>query len=221
MIWRILAVLAAVLALVGALTFVGNRIHQAGWDARDAIAQRQDKANADAALATLAKNTADAAARDAELSAQLAGQKIKFDSTEKALRARLQAQQTVKYVYITKEGTPDEASEPAERPPLIGQSVLDDGTVRLLNDARAGRNQLPTGSAPAGGNEAGGALTVTAPFVTGVDFALNDLKVVQLYHELAARHDTLVDWVVQQCVKAPANPTNDQPKPSKASADRS
>jgi hypothetical protein len=43
--------------------------------------------------------------------------------------------------------------------------------------------------------------------VTGADLALNDLTVVNLYHDLAARHDQLVDWVLFQCVPQTAQST--------------
>lgn len=64
---------------------------------------------------------------------------------------------------------------------------LDLGTVSLLNSARAG---TPVDSAFLG--------DATSKIPSGIefaDFADNDLQVVELYHELAARHDALVDYV--------------------------
>lgn len=34
--------------------------------------------------------------------------------------------------------------------------------------------------------------------VTGAAFAKNDMQVTDLYHQLATRHDALVDWVIKQ-----------------------
>lgn len=65
--------------------------------------------------------------------------------------------------------------------------VLDLPTVRLLNAARQGRGLGATGS----GDEA-----QSAPSAIGVaDLIANDLDVVQMYLELAKRHDELVDAV--------------------------
>jgi hypothetical protein len=64
---------------------------------------------------------------------------------------------------------------------------LDDGTVRLLNAARQGR-----GVDAAGGSDE----AQSAPSSVGVaDLIANDLDIVQMYHDLAKRHDELVDAV--------------------------
>lgn len=64
---------------------------------------------------------------------------------------------------------------------------LDVGTVRLLNAARDG-SALDTASLVDGAGK--------APSEVGLpDLLDNDLEVVQLYRELAVRHDSLVDYV--------------------------
>jgi len=63
---------------------------------------------------------------------------------------------------------------------------LDIDTVRMLDTARAG----PTG--PASWLDAEGE---AAADISLTDFIYNDLEVVGMYHDLALRHDSLVDWV--------------------------
>lgn len=65
--------------------------------------------------------------------------------------------------------------------------TLDIFTVGLLNDART--------NAPFGSSSGGYAESQTTSGVTFADFVDNDLEVVQQYHELATRHDALVDYV--------------------------
>ena len=68
---------------------------------------------------------------------------------------------------------------------------FDVGTVRLLDAARA---NMPA-SAPATGSDAAS----RAPSSVGVPtFVANDLEVVRLYHELATRHNALVDYLEQK-----------------------
>jgi len=64
---------------------------------------------------------------------------------------------------------------------------LDVGTVRMLNDARAGR----TPDSTAGSDAESKAPSGLAPS----QFIENDLQIVEQYHDLATRHDALVDWV--------------------------
>lgn len=66
--------------------------------------------------------------------------------------------------------------------------VLADGTVCLLDTARANR----TFNCPAAGSDAASGTTLD---VTLEEFVDNDLTVVQKYHALAARHNSLVDYV--------------------------
>lgn len=85
--------------------------------------------------------------------------------------------------------------------PLAHTVRLDHRTVGLLNAARENRSPEDSG-ASAGADEEGGTSAVTV-----ADLALNDIEVVRKYHELATRHDGLVDWVLQQCVE-PTQKTN-------------
>lgn len=70
---------------------------------------------------------------------------------------------------------------------------LDHDTVRLLNAARDPAAALPTGNPDAESQ--------AASQVTQSDLIDNDIEVVGLYHELAERHDALVDWVQTQVEK--------------------
>lgn len=72
-------------------------------------------------------------------------------------------------------------------------AVLDWNTVFLLNAARA---SVTDGSSS--GSDGKGE-TLTEIGVT--QFIDNDLEVVDLYHELATRHDALVDWVEAEVKK--------------------
>jgi hypothetical protein len=73
-----------------------------------------------------------------------------------------------------------------ERPVLGGDPNLDPDTVRLLNAAREDRPVDPAGGLDAKESQ--------AP-VSVSEFVDNDLEVVRLYHDLATRHDALVNWV--------------------------
>lgn len=65
--------------------------------------------------------------------------------------------------------------------------VFDVGTVRLLNAARQGTAVEPTGGSDEALNAASG---------IGISKLVdNDLDIVRMYHELALRHDALVDAV--------------------------
>lgn len=64
---------------------------------------------------------------------------------------------------------------------------LDHGTVSLLNAARA--------NVPADTAAISDAKSKAPSGVGAVEFVENDLEVTRLYHDLAARHDALVDYV--------------------------
>jgi hypothetical protein len=64
---------------------------------------------------------------------------------------------------------------------------LDVGTVGMLNSARAGSSIDPASVSDAASQ---------APSSVGVEaFIDNDLQVIEMYHDLATRHDALVDYV--------------------------
>lgn len=80
-----------------------------------------------------------------------------------------------------------ETSNEANLRPACSRDGLDVGTVRLLNSARDG-SALDPASLGDGASQ--------APSGIGLPELLdNDLEVVQLYRELAVRHDALVDFV--------------------------
>lgn len=66
------------------------------------------------------------------------------------------------------------------------------GAVRLLNAARA-NTTVDTASWDDGESQAPSGVTYQ-------EFVLNDLEVVGMYHDLAIRHDMLVDWVREQVI---------------------
>ena len=71
-----------------------------------------------------------------------------------------------------------------------GRFVLDFGTVCLLDTARKGSGLDATGGCDAKSE---------APSAVGLsEFVSNDLDVVQMYHELAERHNELVEAVEQK-----------------------
>jgi hypothetical protein len=74
-----------------------------------------------------------------------------------------------------------------------GGFVLDVGTVRLLDAAR--RGEAPSPADTTGSRDA----ALEAPSAVGLPALIdNDLDVVKEYHDLAIRHDALVDWVEQK-----------------------
>lgn len=72
-------------------------------------------------------------------------------------------------------------------------SLFDVGTVRLLNSARS---NTAIDATAINNVESEGASGLTLP-----ELLENDLEIVSLYHELAARHNALVDYVTEQIQK--------------------
>lgn len=188
------------IALVAGLAFYLNHLGvKEGIALGKAEVAAEKTQAAEARTGILAGNVADTSARDAKTITKLEAQRAHFATLNKSLNERLAEQERTPYK------TPENPNEQV-KPPLLGQSVLDDGTVSLLNDARANRdrNTEPGGAAERGNAEVG-VFTATAPFVTGRELAENDLEVVRKYHKLATRHDDLVDWVNVQCSR-PVSP---------------
>lgn len=200
---RLYLYIGAVLALLAGLWGAYHTVYTRGWDARDSIAQAQALSNrasvADAKAAAILAGVADAKERDKKTIAELTRQYNSSEIMVALLDATLKLQEITPYIQEK-----PNASKP-QPPPLLGQSVLDDGTVRMLNNARAGFPD-PGSSAAGRGHEASGAFTATPPYVTGGELARNDLEVVRLYHILATRHNDLVDWVEKQCSATGTNP---------------
>ena len=209
------ALLAAGVAL-GA--WMLSSAEQRGYDRRNSELQAQELLQQKSNTDELLKNIADSAAVD-----QKAAESIERTNQAAAQRAsvlgkHLTAQGAKPFNPPRKSNDDDvstakpaatQAAAPDTAVPLLGQSVLDRLTVRVLNDARA--DAAPTearGTSP--GADAEGEASTDAPTtITGADFADNDLEVVRLYHELATRHNGLVDWVNRQCAPEPeAPPTN-------------
>lgn len=209
------ALLAAGVAL-GA--WVLSSAEQRGYDRRNSELQAQELLQQKSNTDELLKNIVDSAAVDqktvetTERTNQAAAQRASVLGNHLAAQGAKPFNPPRKSndddVSTTKP-TAAQAAESDTAVPLLGQSVLDRLTVRVLNDART--NAAPAeagGTSP--GADAEGEATANAPTtITGSDFADNDLEVVRLYHELATRHNGLVDWVNRQCAPEPeAPPTN-------------
>lgn len=212
---KYLPFILAGLAIAGAVWWMASaleRADQRGYDRRDAIAQTDAARVQEQITNERLANTLDAKVREDALIVVLAEQEERTDAAQIALSGYLAKQASKRYTpslqapkdgSAPNPGTPDEAYAP----PLLGQSVLDVFTVGVLNDARANRPSSPDGSA-AGLSDAEEQAAAAAPTqITGGDFADNDLQIVGLYHDLAARHDQLVDWVGAQCLAPAASST--------------
>lgn len=182
---------AAVILVLASLLFVAVKgIWQAGWNARDLQVQQQLTDALTEQRKQIEADLADSRGRDKALIHDLAAASETDKTRISALERRMRSQQH------TPQETPDETNEQAEpdTPPLVGRCVLDDGTIRLLNDARAGRDSGDPDSAIDSDAE-GEAATATPPYVTGADLVLSDAAMAAQYNELAKIHNTLVDWV--------------------------
>lgn len=199
-------------AIVGSGWWLLNRAEQRGWDRRDAQAQAEAHAAEVKAGEIILENIADAADRDRAASAAIDQLNQAAAVRARTLNDHLAAQEATPF---QPQGTTHDDNLPVaghtpapalSTRPLLGQSVLDRRTVGLLNEARAGLAPAP-GSAPAGADAEGEAAASAPTAITGRIFADNDLEVVRLYHELATRHNGLVEWVNHQCVPEKPQPT--------------
>lgn len=207
-----LLVRAGLLALGVALgMWALSTAEQRGYDRRNAELQAQELRQERDSTEQLLKNIADSAGADQQAAASIEKTNQAAAARAQTLGAHLSAQGSKPFNSPRKnhdhnsanpKQTTALAAEPDPAIPLLGQSVLDRLTVRVLNDARANADAAPTearGTSP--GADAEGEASADAPTtITGADFADNDLEVVRLYHELATRHNGLVDWVNRQCV---------------------
>lgn len=196
-------------AVVPLLFFAFQHIEQRGYDRRDAEVQVERLQIAQDHQRILRENIADAQAREQSMRQQVerANAVARNRSSQLAQHLKAQEQQHLETSHAdhtsntdTNPPTTEAAQSNQQDRPLLGAAVLDAHTVRVLNDARAG-HAPHAGGAPAGVDEKG-----RATAVTGTDLALNDLEVVRLYHELAARHSGLVDWVNHQCINPAQTP---------------
>lgn len=201
---------AALLAVGVALgAWVLSSAEQRGYDRRNSELQAQELLQQKSNTDELLKNIADSAAVD-----QKAAESIERTNQAAAQRASVLgnhlAAQGAKPFNPPRKSNDDDVSttKPAAAQvaesdtavPLLGQSVLDRLTVRVLNDARTNAAPAEAGGTSAGADAEGEASADAPTTITGADFAGNDLEVVRLYHELATRHNGLVDWVNRQCV---------------------
>ena len=216
-----LLVRAGLLALGVALgMWALSTAEQLGYDRRNAELQTQELRQERGSTEQLLKNISDSAGADQQAAASIEKTNQAAAARAQTLGAHLSAQGSKPFNSPRKNhdhnsANPKQTAAPAAEPdpaiPLLGQSVLDRLTVRVLNDARANADAAPAearGTSP--GADAEGEATADAPTtITGADFADNDLEVVRLYPELATRHNGLVDWVNRQCAPEPeASPTN-------------
>lgn len=208
---RLLPVLLIALAawwLVSAL----ERAETRGWERRDATAQKEAAQAGEQLAAERLQNTIDAAAREAQLEVELADLAENAAARQLELSAHLAQQAKIPYQprkIAHEKGNTEPAPAPADGHdrPLLGQSVLDEWTVRLLDDARANRPSAGQDSGAAAQRDAEGAAAAPVAPITGAEFASNDLEVVRLYHDLAKRHNELVDWAHAQCLAPETQPT--------------
>lgn len=110
-----------------------------------------------------------------------------------------QMKPTKEYVYVNVPGkTEIQTCQPVGSDSVMPLSV---SGVRLLNDLRAYRTVDLTGINPSESQTSAG--------VTVAEFVNNDTDVVNLYNELAIRHDELVDavnaYLAKQAAKAKAS----------------
>lgn len=195
--------------VVGAGWWALSVAEQRGYDRRNLELQAQELLQQKSNTDELLKNIADSAAVD-----QKAAESIERTNQVAAQRASVLgnhlAAQGAKPFNPPRKSNDDDVSttKPAAAQvaesdtavPLLGQSVLDRLTVRVLNDARTNAAHAEAGGTSAGADAEGEASADAPTTITGADFAGNDLEVVRLYHELATRHNGLVDWVNRQCV---------------------
>lgn len=166
--------------------------YQTGYERRSSEVAESVREATESQRIETERNRLDAQKRETELLAQLASMKEVAQSRARALKTHLKTQQKPKE-------SPNAEDPDHDTPTLLGSVVLDARTVGLLNAARA--NAELEDSDPAGGADEASAATA----ITVADFAMNDLEVVRLYHELSARHSGLADWVRSQaqCLAPP------------------
>ena len=152
----------------GSGLYVAGKFEKAG---QVQVAQEEKKESAQAVVKVIES--------DRKLDAAIQKTNTAATTIKKAVAARVQKQEQTPHEVQIQSDTSAAFVCPAYR--------LDVGTVRLLNAARQGADL----DSVAGSDEA-----LAAPSGVGVAKLLdNDLEVVRMYHELAKRHDELVDEV--------------------------
>jgi hypothetical protein len=113
------------------------------------------------------------------------------DNKSKSSTAQREARRHVERPIASTEEHSTTANEGEGVRLVSGDEHLGVGLGCVLNAART--NRAPDCPAP-GSNEASGA----TPDATVADFIENDLEVVRMYHDLAARHAALVQFVLDR-----------------------
>jgi hypothetical protein len=114
--------------------------------------------------------------------------RIEKEITVAAVRSEEIKKAVVQRIEVKKEKRVEEIAQGIA--PVCPEFRLDVGTVFLLNAARKGSVVESTGSSDA---------ALDTPSNIGIkEFALNDIDVVKMYHDLAKRHDELVDAVEEK-----------------------
>jgi hypothetical protein len=210
--WESIRLPLMIILMIVAFVMVG-RAENAGYERRDQQLRTQHAEQIAQLERQWGQNVLAAQAESKQVRQEL--EKTERTSTEriKTLSAHLKAQEKT---YLERrhdrapntQDPPEPGSLAAGSPdrPLLGAAVLDEHTVRLLDNARANRDDEGGGAAGRADEEVRAA-AAAAP-VTGTEFAENDLLVVKQYHQLATRHDRLVDWVNKQCVDPARQPTS-------------
>lgn len=185
----IFAIVLCGLVVLG-LWFGGNALYQAGYDAREAIALRDQVRASEKAITDSKANVQAARAADIQIQDEILGDLAAAKTRAEKLDLALQKQEKPRVIAYS----PNQPAPPPE-PVLLGSSVLDVFTLCLLNAERAGAISPGSACAPERTDEEVDAAAATASAVRGGDLARNDQEVARLYNELAKRHDGLVDWV--------------------------
>lgn len=188
-----LRVLWPALLIVGAIWYTHHSAYSAGYAARSAEAIAEHSAMEVLYGERLLQNMAATAEANTNAEMAVSSAKAHISQIEKELKSTLTKQRKPN-VQTSNPGESTAREEQNDRP-LLGNCVLDLRSVRLLNEARTGSPIQDDGRPSPGDDEES-----TPSAVTGADLALNDLQVVQLYHEVSIRHNGLVDWVTQQCL---------------------
>lgn len=159
---------AAIALLIGLIVgvYVGGKLRDADQVSAAAEAQRQT-----------AKGIAQSIEKSNAVDVAIDKSNHNVETVRKMVSNRITHQETHNETAST------EAPRSADR----CEWRLDVGTVRLLDSAREGTEPDAAGL--------GDAESKAPSQVGAAEFVDNDLQIVELYHELAKRHDALVEYV--------------------------
>ncbi len=161
------------LCLVAGLAFLGGRHFESAQVARQQL---------DAAIRiqdSIQQEAALSVAKSEQVDQRIAASSQRVRKAQSAVRERL--------------SQPQEPTANDAHPSPDSSWQLDVGTVGLLNAARANTDPDTAGLGDAESQAPSG--------IGAEEFIDNDLEIVRLYHELAERHNALVDYVEEQMRK--------------------